>query len=163
MAGSTERIKLKERGDMTEKEEVILKQIAKYVPPGQPISNTALDQLMPYLLVQQAEIDRLREALIRAERKLSAYVGVCKGDKELTNTVLPMARAALAPHKQSAPVRVLEDRCSFCLSGNVPVLNPEINEMVHVKQGDQPDIPCWNYAEADAPDLPALDEIEKIK
>jgi hypothetical protein len=45
------------------------------------------------------EIDRLREALIRAERKLSAYVGVCKGDKELTDTVLPMARAALAPRK----------------------------------------------------------------
>lgn len=37
-----------------------------------------------------------REALERSERKLSAYVGVCKGDKELTDTVLPMARAALA-------------------------------------------------------------------
>jgi hypothetical protein len=44
----------------------------------------------------EAERDRLREALIRAERKLSAYVGVCKGDKELTDTVLPMAHAALA-------------------------------------------------------------------
>jgi hypothetical protein len=38
----------------------------------------------------------LREALVRAERKLAAYVGVCKGDKELTDTVLPMVRAALA-------------------------------------------------------------------
>jgi len=35
-------------------------------------------------------------ALERAERKLSAYVGVCKGDKELTNTVLPMVRTAIA-------------------------------------------------------------------
>jgi hypothetical protein len=46
-----------------------------------------------------AENTRLREALIRAERKLRAYVGVCKGDKELTDTVLPMAKAALAPRK----------------------------------------------------------------
>ncbi len=36
-------------------------------------------------------------ALIRAERKLSAYVGVCKDDKELTDTVLPMVREALGP------------------------------------------------------------------
>lgn len=35
------------------------------------------------------------EALVRAERKLSAYVGVCFGDKELTDTVLPMVRAAI--------------------------------------------------------------------
>lgn len=37
-----------------------------------------------------------QQALERAERKLAAYVGVCKGDKELTDTVLPMVRAALA-------------------------------------------------------------------
>lgn len=43
-----------------------------------------------------AENRRLREALERAERKLTAYVGVCAGDKELTDAVLPMARAALA-------------------------------------------------------------------
>jgi hypothetical protein len=36
------------------------------------------------------------EALQRAERKLTAYVGVCKGDKELTDAVLPMVRAALS-------------------------------------------------------------------
>ena len=36
------------------------------------------------------------EALRRAEMKLSAYVGVCKDDKELTNTVLPMVTAAIA-------------------------------------------------------------------
>lgn len=46
----------------------------------------------------EAREKALREALERAERKLSAYVGVCKGDKELTDTVLPMARAALAAH-----------------------------------------------------------------
>lgn len=39
----------------------------------------------------------LVEALTRAERKLTAYVGICNGDKELTETVLPMARAALRP------------------------------------------------------------------
>ena len=34
-------------------------------------------------------------ALTVAERKLSAYVGVCAGDKELTESVLPKVRAAL--------------------------------------------------------------------
>ena len=36
--------------------------------------------------------EEILESLSRAERKLSAYVGVCKGDKELTETVLPMVR-----------------------------------------------------------------------
>ncbi len=40
----------------------------------------------------------VREALESAERKLSAYVGVCKGDKELTEVVLPMLRSALSDH-----------------------------------------------------------------
>lgn len=40
--------------------------------------------------------EMVAQALKRAERKLSAYVGVCKGDKELTETVLPMVRAALS-------------------------------------------------------------------
>lgn len=35
-------------------------------------------------------------ALVMAERKLSAYVGVCGGDKELTDEVLPLCRAAVA-------------------------------------------------------------------
>ena len=38
----------------------------------------------------------LLAAMIRTERKLSAYVGVCTGDKELLLTVLPMAREAIA-------------------------------------------------------------------
>lgn len=38
----------------------------------------------------------LLAAMIRTERKLSAYVGVCTGDKELLLTVLPMARIAIA-------------------------------------------------------------------
>lgn len=42
-----------------------------------------------------ADYDALREAAVRAERKLSAYVGVCSGDKELTNAVLPMLREQL--------------------------------------------------------------------
>jgi hypothetical protein len=35
------------------------------------------------------------EALRRAEQKLAAYVGVCADDKELTQAVLPMVRAAI--------------------------------------------------------------------
>lgn len=34
-------------------------------------------------------------ALRRAESKLKAYVGVCKDDKELTGTVLPLCQNAL--------------------------------------------------------------------
>ena len=37
----------------------------------------------------------LYEALIRAERKLTAYIGVCSGDTELTKTILPMVRKAI--------------------------------------------------------------------
>jgi hypothetical protein len=44
---------------------------------------------------------RLREALRRAEMKLSAYVGVCSGDKELTEAVLPLVRAALEADRGS--------------------------------------------------------------
>lgn len=47
---------------------------------------------------------RMREALEKAERKLSAYVGVCPGDKELTSTLLPMCRAALDGAPASSPV-----------------------------------------------------------
>ena len=49
------------------------------------------------LLSVEAEAAAMRRALERATTKLTAYVGVCAGDKELTNTVLPMALAALAP------------------------------------------------------------------
>jgi hypothetical protein len=68
------------------------------------IRNPTPADTIPPAQDQQAEIDRLREALVRAERKLSAYVGVCKGDKELIDTVLPMARAALAPRKANQKV-----------------------------------------------------------
>jgi hypothetical protein len=37
----------------------------------------------------------IMNALVRAERKLSAYVGVCTGDKELTDAILPMVRTAI--------------------------------------------------------------------
>lgn len=50
----------------------------------------------------RAQRDELLTALERAERKLSAYVGVCTGDKELTDAVLPMARAAIAKVKGGA-------------------------------------------------------------
>jgi hypothetical protein len=61
------------------------------------------------------------EALRRAEHKLSAYVGVCKGDKELTDTVLPMARLALklwdeaqALRAQPAPAETCTHWCHGC-------------------------------------------------
>lgn len=57
--------------------------------PEETIANVTLAAAAPDLL----------EALERASRKLSAYVGVCAGDKELTDTVLPMVRAALAKAK----------------------------------------------------------------
>ncbi len=41
-------------------------------------------------------------ALENAERKLSAYVGVCAGDKELTGAIPPQARAAIAAAKGGA-------------------------------------------------------------
>lgn len=47
---------------------------------------------------------QLLEALERAERKLTAYVGVCSGDKELTEAVLPMSRAAIAAARAAAGV-----------------------------------------------------------
>lgn len=61
--------------------------------PGQVFRDVVLLKASAETL--RRENQRLREALTRAERKLNAYVGVCKDDKELTNTVLPMARAAL--------------------------------------------------------------------
>lgn len=54
----------------------------------------AMADARSYVRIREAASD-LYSALERAERKLQAYVGVCKGDKELTETILPMARAAL--------------------------------------------------------------------
>lgn len=42
-----------------------------------------------------AHVGHQHEWLARAERKLSAYVGICNGDKELNDTVLPMVRQTL--------------------------------------------------------------------
>lgn len=44
----------------------------------------------------------LLDALNRAEHKLAAYVGVCNGDKELIDAVLPKVRAAIAMAKGGA-------------------------------------------------------------
>lgn len=60
--------------------------------PNQGFSKAMARQLAA---LQQSH-DACVVALTRAERKLRAYVGVCKGDKELTDTILPMAQAALA-------------------------------------------------------------------
>ena len=53
---------------------------------GTPEANARLIAAAPDLL----------DSLILAERKLSAYVGVCTGDKELNDAVLPRARAAIS-------------------------------------------------------------------
>ena len=59
------------------------------------------------IIALEKECDQLREqvkmlldAATRAHRKLSAYVGVCTGDKELTNTIIPMLKEALAATEQ---------------------------------------------------------------
>ncbi len=64
------------------------------------------DEFVEAVISLQEERDELLEALIRAEHKLQAYVGICDGDKELTDAVLPMSRAAIAKAigKSSAPV-----------------------------------------------------------
>ncbi len=49
-------------------------------------------------------LEQMKQALERAERKLSAYVGVCAGDKELTDAVLPMVRQAIKEVKSQEPV-----------------------------------------------------------
>ena len=48
----------------------------------------------------RAQVKMLMDAATRARRKLSAYVGVCTGDKELTNTIIPMLKEALAATEQ---------------------------------------------------------------
>lgn len=42
-----------------------------------------------------AAVEELIQKAKRAERKLRAYVGVCEGDKELTDTIIPELQAAL--------------------------------------------------------------------
>ena len=54
------------------------------------------------LAVQEATAP-LVEWLGYAERKLTAYVGVCPGDKELTTATLPGIRKVLAPYTQPTP------------------------------------------------------------
>lgn len=64
------------------------------------------------LIEVEQQRDELRAALIRAERKLSAYIGVCTGDKELTGTVLPMARDALAKVGAVSPAPTFSGRAA---------------------------------------------------
>ena len=64
--------------------------------PGAMVAHQSQAALTYALEDAKADILQLHGALERAERKLTAYVGVCSGDKELTDTVLPMARTALA-------------------------------------------------------------------
>lgn len=57
-----------------------------------------------YLLSTPARehADELVEALEVAGRKLLAYVGVCKGDKELTEAILPAIHSVLAKIKEAS-------------------------------------------------------------
>ena len=55
-----------------------------------------LRQISQELLNARVHLETQIEAAKSAERKLSAYVGVCRGDKELTDSILPRLRASLA-------------------------------------------------------------------
>jgi len=68
------------------------------------------DNIWRPALVAREEIETLRAALWKAERKLSAYVGVCAGDKELTEDILPSIRAALHGDKQTSLNETLENK-----------------------------------------------------
>jgi len=45
--------------------------------------------------------EEMIEALTNANRKLSAYAGVCLGDKELTDAILPKLRELLSRCKEA--------------------------------------------------------------
>jgi hypothetical protein len=51
---------------------------------------------------ENGDIVTIHQALRRAEMKLRAYIGVCKDDKELTETVLPMVDQALSKMESRA-------------------------------------------------------------
>lgn len=53
--------------------------------------------------ILMAASKELLEAAQRAATKLDAYVGICKGDKELTGTIIPMLRAAIAKAMREKP------------------------------------------------------------
>lgn len=58
------------------------------------------------LIVYSDDVEKERNVLLaalkRAERKLTAYIGVCGGDKELTEAILPMVRTSISKVKGGA-------------------------------------------------------------
>jgi hypothetical protein len=74
----------------------------QYAPKRLHADREAFGKVREIAAKADAECDGLLTALERAERKLSAYVGVCTGDKELTDAVLPMTRVAIAKVKGGA-------------------------------------------------------------
>lgn len=52
------------------------------------------------LLDQAATIQTLVEALENSNRKLKSYVGMCEGDKELNESIIPENHKALATVKE---------------------------------------------------------------
>ncbi len=70
----------------------------------------------------------IERALGRAEQKLRAYVGVCPGDKELTDTVLPMVREAIAALAAVSPEVRERDR----MDGRIL---DELERMAHEGEG----------------------------
>lgn len=86
-------VKLIRPEDYEDVDESLLLEDAHVHPEFQPEVVTA------EVVALREQRDELLAALERAERKLSAYVGVCRGDKELTDSILPLARAAIAKAK----------------------------------------------------------------
>ena len=52
--------------------------------------------------MDMAAAPELYEALEDAQRKLFAYVGICKGDKELVGSILPKIEVVLAKARGEA-------------------------------------------------------------
>ena len=85
----------------------LLKVVGSYlatIPTGSVLSASATVQDgIDYFKALHKELDALKadnaellEALKLSKRKLSAYIGVCDGDKELTEAIIPLANKAIA-------------------------------------------------------------------
>jgi hypothetical protein len=95
-------------------DEVFWKAMASFTPTQQMAIEDAATAIIDRHLTARdlaaaGREERMRSALERAERKLLAYVGVCNGDKELTDTVLPMVRAALSQPARAAQATAIID------------------------------------------------------
>lgn len=90
--------------------------------------------------------DKLAQALRRAERKLSAYVGVCAGDTELTNTILPMCREVLAAHERAQPASVADLQLTQLDRESLNYLGSALKHKPHAEAVDRALVICDHYA-----------------